>query len=348
MLEEATTILKAKELMDLALVAADWAKRKKMGDEAIAYANRYALYAGRRMAELIDVEEKAGRLATRQTTLRRGPDVPSLHNGKIATTADIGITRKERAAVKKLLTIPEIEFSDAAEKNKTISKVIKEIRTKEIQSERNMLAERGKEISQDEKFVVKVANIESYLPGKEFDFIITDPPYGHEFVSLYETLAVRACKILKNSGLVIVMCGQSFLDQIYYKMSIHLDYYWTASYLTPGQPTPLRNRQVNTCWKPLLIFVKKNHQYKGKIFGDVFKSDGNDKSFHKWGQSESGMYDIISSICLPGQSIFDPFCGASTTGIAAYKHGCLFHGIDIDEKNILISRARFYDATKKR
>jgi len=25
------------------------------------------------------------------------------------------------------------------------------------------------------------------------------------------------------------------------------------------------------------------------------------------GQSVSGMYSIISSICLPGQSIFDPF-----------------------------------------
>lgn len=32
MLAEATTIQKAKELKDLALTAADWAKRKKMGE----------------------------------------------------------------------------------------------------------------------------------------------------------------------------------------------------------------------------------------------------------------------------------------------------------------------------
>jgi len=72
----------------------------------------------------------------------------------------------------------------------------------------------------------------------------------------------------------------------------------------------------------------------------VFKSEGNDKEHHKWGQSESGMLDIVSKICLPGQSILDPFCGAGTTGVAAIRHGCFFDGIDIDETNVNISKAR--------
>ena len=38
MLVEASTIQQAKELKDLALTAADWARRKGMGDEAIQYA----------------------------------------------------------------------------------------------------------------------------------------------------------------------------------------------------------------------------------------------------------------------------------------------------------------------
>jgi site-specific DNA-methyltransferase (adenine-specific) len=98
---------------------------------------------------------------------------------------------------------------------------------------------------------------------------------------------------------------------------------------------------VNTTWKPLLIF--ENEKYSGKIFGDVFKSDGNDKDFHKWGQSISGMCDIISKMCLPGQYILDPFCGAGTTGIAALKHGCLFDGIDKEGENVNISKARLSD-----
>jgi site-specific DNA-methyltransferase (adenine-specific) len=127
-------------------------------------------------------------------------------------------------------------------------------------------------------------------------------------------------------------------------MSKHLKYYWTAAYLTPGQPTPLRQVNVNTTWKPLLIFT--NGEYTGKIFGDVFKSDSNSKEFHKWGQSVSGMYDLISKICLPGQYILDPFTGAGTTGMAALMHGCLFDGIDIQLENVNIAKGRLNDTTR--
>ena len=55
------------------------------------------------------------------------------------------------------------------------------------------------------------------------------------------------------------------------------------------------------------------------------------------------MLSIISQVCLPGQSILDPFCGAGTTGVAALKHGCLFEGIDIDESSVDIAKARLGD-----
>lgn len=198
------------------------------------------------------------------------------------------------------------------------------------------VAEKAETVEPSERWHIYHADIQKWQAPRQYDFIITDPPYPKEFLHLYEVLAYRAKEWLKPGGLLIAMCGQSYLDEIYAMMSKHVPYYWTAAYLTPGQPTPLRQRQVNTTWKPLLMFG----DYNGKIFGDVFKSDGNDKDFHKWGQSVSGMYDIISKICLPGQSILDPFCGAGTTGIAALKHGCLFDGLDVDEQNVKISIGR--------
>ena len=173
---------------------------------------------------------------------------------------------------------------------------------------------------------------------RQFNFIITDPPYPKEYLHLYGELARRANGWLFDGGLLIAMCGQSYLNQIYSMMSEHLTYYWTAAYLTPGQPTPLRQVNVNSTWKPLLIFSKG--KYTGKIFGDVFVSDGNDKSLHKWGQSESGMYDIISKIVLEGQSILDPFCGAGTTLVAGLKHNCFVTGIELEEANVNISKGR--------
>ena len=217
------------------------------------------------------------------------------------------------------------------------------LREQEIKSEREIIAKAGKAVPIDDHWHVYHGNIETWQAPRKYDFIITDPPYPREFLNLYETLAIHAKEWLKPEGLLIAMCGQSYIDQIYSMMSKHLTYYWTASYWTPGQPTPLRTRQVNTTWKPLLIY-SLDCKYKGKIFGDVFKSDGNDKDFHKWGQSISGMTSVISGICLPGQYILDPFCGAGTTGVAALAHGCLFDGLDIDIDNVNISRGRLHDA----
>lgn len=218
----------------------------------------------------------------------------------------------------------------------------KEVRRREIVAERAEIAKQAEQINPSSRWEVIQADMQNWTTDKEFDFIITDPPYLKEYRHLYEVLAIRANEWLKPGGLVVAMAGQSYLDELYFFMSQHLDYYWTAAYLTPGQPTPLRQRNVNTTWKPLLIFSKG--EYKGKIFGDVFKSDRNDKDFHKWGQSVSGMYDIVSKMCLKGQSILDPFCGAGTTGVAAMMHGCTFTGIELEEENVKLSRSRINDS----
>lgn len=227
----------------------------------------------------------------------------------------------------------------------TVHEAKKEIRGEEIKEIRAKMVQEAAAVPKDHRYKVSVGNVETFeMPDeKQFDYIISDPPYMEEFLYLYETLAERAADDwLKPDGLLIVMCGQSYVNRIYTLMSRHLDYYWTAAYLTQGQPTPLRTRQVNSTWKPLLFFVPKGSKYKGKIFGDVFVSDNNDKSFHEWGQSESGMLSIISGVCLPGQTIFDPFLGAGTTGVAALKHGCLFEGIDVESNNVELAKTRIH------
>jgi site-specific DNA-methyltransferase (adenine-specific) len=221
---------------------------------------------------------------------------------------------------------------------------IRQVRDERRQEERREVAEAARRIPEDTRWRVEVGNIATYHTSELCDFIITDPPYPREYLDLYSTLARRAHEFVKPGGLVVVMCGQSYLDEIYHRMGEYLSYYWTACYLTPGQPTPLRTRQVNTSWKPILVYALGG-AYSGKTFGDVFKSDLNDKTFHEWGQSVSGMLSLIQQICQSGQSIFDPFCGGGATGVAAIRHGCLFRGIDIDEQNVLITRARLADDT---
>lgn len=219
-----------------------------------------------------------------------------------------------------------------------ISDIVKNIRKEELKEQREKLLQTVEAIPKSDKYEILIGDMSVIQLNKKFDFIITDPPYPKEYLPLYEVLAKRSREWLKDDGLLIVMCGQSYVDQILQMMTKYISYYWTCAYLTPGQPTPLRQRQVNSSWKPVFVFGKES--YSGKIFGDVFKSDIEDKSLHEWQQSVSGMLSVIRQFCLPGQSVLDPFCGTGTTGVAALTYECTFTGVEIDPKTAEIAGKR--------
>jgi len=160
MLAEADTIQKAKELNSLALTAADWAKRKGMGDEAVRYALSYAFEAERKMGEMCLAEAKAGRLATQK---RHPGSVPRGHTAPIATTADIGLTRKQRAQAQGLAELPRETFEDVRDGKKTRAQVQREQKTTEL-------------VTKLEDVKRKKANA---IEGR-YDVIVIDPPWPME------------------------------------------------------------------------------------------------------------------------------------------------------------------------
>lgn len=165
------------------------------------------------------------------------------------------------------------------------------------------------------------------------DRIITDPPYERDAIPLYERLGHWASEHLRDGGTCVVMTGQSWLPEIMQVLGRHLAYHWTAAYLTPGgQAVQVFPKKVNTFWKPLLIYSKGKADMDW--FGDVTSSDvnDNDKKFHKWGQSESGMADIVQRFSRPGELVVDPFAGAGTTGVVCSHLGRRFVGAEVNEK----------------
>lgn len=198
------------------------------------------------------------------------------------------------------------------------------------------IIERAKEVDIKDVCNIYQGGFESVLKSGA-DCVITDPPYEKQYIPLYEQLA----KASKHIPLIAVMCGQTYLPEIYALMCKHLKYRWTLTYLTPGgQAVQQFDAKVNTFWKPVLLFGDSI-----EWFGDVCKSEpnDNDKRFHEWGQSVSGMTSIIERLTQPGQLICDPFCGAGTTGVAALKLGRRFIGCDIDKANIDTAIARCYE-----
>lgn len=193
-----------------------------------------------------------------------------------------------------------------------------------------------------------IADGMAQIETESIDAIITDPPYPEEYLPLYETMANEAQRVLKPGALLVAMCGHLYLPEIYTMLGKHLDYHWTAAYLVPGgQSAQIFPRKVNTFWKPLLIFSKG--EYVGDWFGDVCQSavNDNDKSLHDWGQSVSGMLDVVKRFSIEGDLVLDPFTGASTTGVACLQLKRRFIGIDNDESKIAISATRLSEICQK-
>ena len=204
---------------------------------------------------------------------------------------------------------------------------------------------------------------ETSLTAGSLDAIVTDPPYPAEFLPMFgrkpvgideygsaiysdvdegDGLSEVAARLLKPGGLCAVMVGQSYLPEVMERLSQRLEYHWTIAYLTPGgQAVQVFPRKVNTFWKPVLVF-RNGEGPANEWFGDVAKSDtnDNDKRYHHWGQSESGMADLIKRLTRPGETVLDPFMGAGTTGVAALAFGRSFIGCDVNADHVQDAKER--------
>ena len=178
------------------------------------------------------------------------------------------------------------------------------------------------------------------IEPESVDVIITDPPYAAD-LDLFADLGAFAARVLRPGGSLVVMVGNLREYEIQQALSRHLNRRPTCVYETPGGQAPhLFTAKFQSFHKPLLWLVKG--EYGGRCIASVFKSDvnANDKRFHEWGQSESGMGRIVEAFSEPGQTVLDPFAGGGTTGAVALLLGRKFIGIDCDAKAIAKCRGR--------
>jgi DNA modification methylase len=176
------------------------------------------------------------------------------------------------------------------------------------------------------------------IPPDSIDLIITDPPYKYEHLSVYEELSRVGAHVLKPGGLALVMVGHYYLPELVNALGKHLTYHWILSYLTPNSSARVLACHALIGWKPVLIYRKGN--YCGKWFSDVATSASDDKKHHQWGQSLSGMRDLMRHFVQPNELVFDPFLGGGTTAVVALALQARFIGFDISPKAIETTKTR--------
>lgn len=105
LLAQADTIQKTKELKTLALTAADYAKRKGLGDEAIKHARNFAMDAARKMGQMLLATKRAKGVRLKGKDIGGPVAVPP--NKQVPTLKDLGISKNESSEAQKLAKLPE-------------------------------------------------------------------------------------------------------------------------------------------------------------------------------------------------------------------------------------------------
>lgn len=259
---------------------------------------------------------------------------------RAAVAAEFKVPERKLRAVATIARQDPKAVDDIIAGKTTIAKAKKKVRAE--QAERDLDAAQKKVDAAKRSRIESVCDLrvctcaELFASGVRPDAVITDPPYEAAYLPAFSELA-EGCKAA-GVPLVAVMSGQTYLPEVMRRLCEHLHYRWTLAYLTPGgQAVQQWKAKVNTAWKPVLLFGEAV-----EWFGDVAvsKPNDNDKRFHDWGQSESGMADLVERLSKPGQLVCDPFLGGGTTAVVALALGRRFVGCDISSRNVEKAKAR--------
>lgn len=191
-----------------------------------------------------------------------------------------------------------------------------------------------------ELYCCDIRDAHKFVAANSIDIIITDPPYGREYLHLYDALAEFAAHALKESGLCVVMCGVSCLPKAMEALGRYLNYVWALSYETPGRHSKLFPLRIINGWKPILYFVKGKLPDDAPWVFDVIKSPQPEKTEHEWQQNLEAFTELVRRFARPKMVICDPFCGTGTTGVAALANGCRFIGLDADREVLEVAQKR--------
>ncbi len=180
------------------------------------------------------------------------------------------------------------------------------------------------------------------IPDGSVDLVLTDPPYGTDFLELWPDLGRLAFRVLKPGAFCLAYVGHLHLPaEICGLAAGGLQYWWQASIHFRGHQPAVRVRRVRTGWRSVLIFVKPPVPESPPWFTDWLQTDPlPEKLYHEWGQSMGPARQLLRRFAPPGGLVLDPFCGAGTFSIAAAAEGRRALGIELDIGHAEVARQR--------
>jgi hypothetical protein len=177
------------------------------------------------------------------------------------------------------------------------------------------------------------------------DVVLTDIPYGAEFLPQLPDLGAFAERILVEGGLFVMYSGQYYLDQVMTELARHLTYRWMMASVWDGDGTLAHTRNVLSKWKPILVYSKGHWQERG-MWVDLLRVPSKEKDWHPWQQPLEEVERLVRYFSKPGDLVVDPCGGGFTTAVACQIHGRRCISCDVDEQAVLRGAERLAQVYK--
>jgi hypothetical protein len=184
----------------------------------------------------------------------------------------------------------------------------------------------------------KLERLADIQPGT-VDLILTDIPYGREFLPQLPDLAKFAESVLKDGGILCCYSGVAFLDHVLRAFSEKLTYRAIGFSSWSGDGPVLQHVRCVTQATPVVILSKGKWQIKSRWYNH-YRCDHPEQELHAWQKVQADMEHWVESFTEPGDLVCDPLAGSFTTAVACEKMARRFVGCDQDKRNVLIGQRR--------
>ena len=168
------------------------------------------------------------------------------------------------------------------------------------------------------------------LRPKSVNLILTDIPYGKEFLPQVDDLGRFAKEVLVEGGLFITFVGQFHLDRYFESFGKHLNYRWTIAATWERDANLIHPLGISSRWKPILLFSKGPYRRTTGRKTDLLLMPHKEKGIHEWQQPVGIIEELVKNFSNPGDLLCDPCAGGFTTAMACRSLSRRFIGCDIE------------------
>ena len=183
------------------------------------------------------------------------------------------------------------------------------------------------------------------------NLVLTDIPYGQEFLPQVGELAAFAAGSLVEGGLLVTYAGQFWLHKVIASFEPHLNYRWCNASVWEGTGNVAhlggwkqRNGRVVSKWKPILVYSKGEWTKEGEWF-DVSMVKAKEKFWHPWQEPLEEVERLVKDFSQPGDQVVDPLGGAFTTAVACKRHDRKCISCDNNEAAVIRGQDRLAGKT---